>query len=519
MTTRIESRETRTDIAVEATLGELPADVQWKTVDLNTYSDASVELENTARSVMTSGRGLKKGTPTDLTASFGYNIDNTGDNVLAQISAFLFNTPKERATRSILQGSEHITLVANDIVTVTANSITLTSAPTMVTGDLIVLSDGVNDRAVQHVTGVVGNVISVAPAKVGGSALVPQNPMRGDARVIKVGIRSATSSTLTGSVSSVTLKMDNAAITALGVMVGEWLFVGGDTAGFRFVNTQPFYARVSAISADTLTFDATTRPVAVAPEDAAGLDVFVGSYVHDGSKSITFTHSRYLGVDGEGKIMREVFNGSLASEMALNMEAKSLVNNDFTFMCMDGDLLAMDTGTHAADYADTIPAVDGDAISTVTDVYRQRLVIPKLGAVNPAAIHAFVKTLTVNINNNLTLDDAQGKLGAIGASAGDFTATGSMQVYFVSAKIREAIRCNCTAALDIICARKNSGFVLDMPALTLSNGAVNVEKGQSVTIDLDQNAFESTRGYTLSYTSFHYIPDAAMPEGSAGCDC
>ena len=125
----------------------------------------------------------------------------------------------------------------------------------------------------------------------------------------------------------------------------------------------------------------------------------------------------------------------------------------------------------------------------------------------------------MNVNNNLTLDDAQGVLGAIGASAGDFTATGSMQVYLVSSKIREAIRCNCTAALDIICARKNAGYVLDIPALTLSNGSINVEKGQSVTIDLEQSAFESARGYTVSYTSFHYIPNVAMPKGSTGCDC
>ena len=518
MTTRIESRETRTDVAVEATLGTLPAVPDWKTIDLNSYSDAQVDYTATARSVLSAGRGVKKGTQTDMTANFGYNIDNTGDNVLPQISSFFFRIPKERATRSVLQGLMGVTIVENKIVSRTATTITLTTAPALAAGDLIVLADGINDRAVQEVVSLAAAVVTVKPAYTGGAALSAAAALRKDSRVIKVGVRAA-AAVLTGAASLVTLKLTAAAVTSLNVQVGEWVFVGGDTAAYRAANSEPFYARVSAVTADTLTFDATTRPIPVAAENVPSLDVFVGTYVNDGDKTISFTHSRYLGKDADAKHMRETYGGSIASEMALNMDAKSFVTCDFSYMCMDGNIAALDDAEHTAQYTNVTPPTDGEAISTVTDVYRQRLVIPKLGVVNPAAIHAFVKTLTVNVNNNLTLDDAQGKLGAIGASAGDFTATGSMQVYLVSTAIREAIRCNCTAALDIICARKNAGFVLDMPALTLSNGAIAIEKGQSVTIDLDQAAFESSRGYTMSYTNFHYLPKAAMPEGSTGCDC
>lgn len=520
MTTRIESRTTRTDVAVETSLGVLPVAPHWKTVDLNSYSDAKVEITNTARSVMTSGRGVREGTPTDLTAGFGYNIDNTGDNVLPQICAFLFNTPKERATRSVLHGASAITTPSATVTAVTATSITMSNVSYPIqAGDLIILADGANDRAVQRVVDGAVNTITVEPANVGGAALTVVSPLRNDARVIKVGVRTTAVATLTGSAANVKLKLAPTVVTSLALSVGEWIFVGGDSASTKFAQTEPFYARVSAVSNDTLTFDATTRPVPLTAEDVSGLDIYVGTYVSDGEKQLSFTYSRYLGKDASNKNMRESFRGSMASEMALNMEAKSLVTCDFTYMCMDGEMVSLDDAAHNALYSNTVEADDGAGISTVTDVYRQRLVIPKLGVVNPAAIHAFVKTLTMNVQNNLTLDDAQGVLGAIGASAGDFVATGSMQVYLVSSQIREAMRCNCTAALDIICARKNAGFVLDVPALKLSNGSINIEKGQSVTIDLDKSAFESSRGYTMSYTNFHYIPTAAMPEGSTGCDC
>ena len=517
--TRIESRETRTDVAVETAVGVLPATPQWKTVDLNSYSDAKVEFTGTSRSVMTSSRGVKKGVQTDLTADFGYNIDNTGDNVLAQMASFLFSVPKERATRSIIAGAPKVTLATNKITAMTATTVTMTTAQSFIAGDLLIVSDGVNDRSVQRVVSVTALVITVAPAYTGGAPIVPQTPLRGDARVVKVGVRATAAATLTGAASSVTLALGAPAITALALNVGEWVFIGGDNVGTKFVNTEPFYARISAISSTTLTFDATTRPVVVTPEYLSCIFLFFGTFISDGKDTISFTHSRYLGKDDADKHMRETYTGGIASEMSLNMEAKSLVTCDFSYKCLTGDMVALDNAAHTLAYPETVPALDGEAISTVTDIYRQRLVIPQLGVVNPAAIHAFVKTLSLNVTNNLTMDDAQGVLGSIGATAGDFTATGSMQVYLVSTKIREAIRCNCTAALDIICARKNAGFVVDVPALTLGNGSINIEKGQSVTIDLDQAAFESSRGYTMSYTNFHYLPSVAMPAGSTGCAC
>lgn len=518
MPTRIESRETRTDVAPEAVVGTIPngATALWRTLDLNSYSDAQVEIESQARSVMTSSRGQRKGTPTDLTASIGYNMDNTGDNVLPQICGFMFNTPVERTTRSVLHGAAAIALAENKLVSATATTITATSALTFAAGDIIVLVDGTNNRVPLKVASVAAAVVTFEVLNA-GNVFVPPATMPREARIVKVGRVVAEQLTLTGFADKVTLSAATLDWSTLGLQVGEWIHVGGDNQ--FFASTEPFYARISAVAGTLLTFDATTRPVSLAAEDATNVEVFYGTFVKDGGKTVSFTHARYLGKDDANKHMREWFTGSIPSEMSFNLEEKSILNCDFTYTCLSGKVEALDDATHAAQFANVLPEFKGDAISTVTDIYRQRLVIPKLGTVNPAAIHGFIKSGTVNVNNNVSLDSAQGVLGAIGATAGDFTATGSLEVYFTSTALSEAIRCNCTVAMDLICARKNSGFVLDMPALTLGNGAISVEKGQSVKIALDKTAFESERGYTLSYTSFNYLPASAMPEGTTGCDC
>lgn len=519
MPTRIESRITKTDVVPEAVLGTMPsgATAKWRTLDLNSYSDANVSYEQTARSVMTAGRGLKKGAQTDMTANFGYNIDNTGDNVLAQMCAFLYNTPRETTTRSILNGAAAVSQVANAIVSSTATTITATTtlAATLAANDIIILVDGQNNRIPLKVVSVATVTVTFAVLNA-TDVFSPVATMPADARIVKVGRVFTESLTLTGFTDKVTLVAATTAWSTFNLKVGEWIHVGGDNT--FFATAQPFYARISAISGTTLTFDATTRPISTTAANATNVEVFYGTFVTDGSTVTSFTHARYFGKDDDGKHMRELYTGSIPSEMALNLEEKALVTCDFSYMCLGGSTEVMDDATHAAQFATVYPEYKGEAMNTATDIVRQRMVIQQ-GTVNPAAIHGFIKNGTINVNNNLTLDSAQGVLGAIGASAGDFTATGSITAYFVSAKMRDAIRCNCTVSMDLIAARKNSGFVMDMPAFTLGNGAITAEKGSSVTIDLDQAAFESTKGYTLSYTNFHYLPDSAMPTGTSGCDC
>lgn len=512
---RIESRVTYTAAAVESALGEIAATPLYRILDLNSYSDAATTSDTTTREVMSAGRQLLKGAQTGRSTNFGYAIDNTIDNTIAQVCSFLYRRPVEKGTsRSVLAAS----LASGAAITaLTASTITVAGANAyLAVGDLLVVSDGTNDRTLLKATAVTATDITASPVFV-GEQLSVVNAVPKHARVIKVGTALAATTTIQGYVDRVEIKGAGVDFTTLKLMVGEWIFVGDELTNVPTV--EPFYGRISKITADTITLDTTTRPIPTSVTTYAnGVNLYMGTFIYNGDETISLQHARYLGTNTGDKEMVETFIGCVANELAINASERSLLNMDLGYMCLDSDAAEMTKQDFATNIvANSLPAYEQDPINTSTDVVRQRLYVPKVGQMNTAAIHSFVQDATVNISNNVAEDTAMGHIAAVGMTAGDFTVTGSITAYFNDLTAMRAVKCNCTVGMDMIYARKNSGIVIDIPALTLATNGVTIEKGAAIKIPLDQAAFKSHFGFTLGYTVFHYLPDAAMP--LVGCDC
>lgn len=517
MANRINSNVTFTAYAWEQVQGLEPPVGDYRTLDLNTYSDAGASYENTTRAVMTGDRQLLKGAQTSKEASFGYNIDNTILNTLPQVAAFMFNKPKEQPnTRSIVAGSVFNPSYGGTITSFDGSVIVVSAGGAVFkAGDLVVIEDGINNRVPLQVSAATATEINVTKLNA-DDAIAPLGTVA-DRRVTKVGFIAGGAVTLASTAASATLTLAAGSWLDQGIVAGEWIFVGGDDAASRFAATDAFYARVSAVTATVLTLDNTTRALP-SNDTCAALQVFVGTMCVNGKTMATATHSRYLGVDPDGKHMREVMTGCMANEMAINTNEKSFVTQDFTYIAMDALYPLLTDVEEAAILARTLPPVNSEVINTSTDVVRQRMAVYKVASMNTAEIHSFVQELNLSVTNNLTEDTAQGHIGNVGTTAGDFTVTGTATLYFNSTAALNAIRCNCTVGLDMIFARKNSGLVIDMPELSLSGDGVQVEKGSSIKLALDQNAFKNRFGFTMSYTAFHYLPDVAMPSQGT-CDC
>ena len=103
-------------------------------------------------------------------------------------------------------------------------------------------------------------------------------------------------------------------------------------------------------------------------------------------------------------------------------------------------------------------------------------------------------------------------MGAIDFQFGDFEVSGSLTAYFADIGSVKSINDDSDCAFNVIGAYSNYGFVFDMPLLTLSGGALNVEKDAPITVPLEPAGAENPNGYTMLYEAFSYLPNLAMPD-------
>jgi len=520
---KIDSNVVYTLVAPEQSIGVFPVGATWKKLDLSSYSDAGSSYETATRNVMSGDRRGRKGKQSSKTVNFGYNAELTSAGMLQQIASFLYGVPNEKFTsRSEFFGTSLTTLPNLGVTAVSDTSITLSAAPaanSLAAGDIIVLLDGKNDRVPLVVKSIAAAVITVE--KLDATNKIRTGTIPAKSRVVKVGIKAAADDFVLGlSADSTRATLTTTArdFTTMGLKVGEWVFVGGDAPANKFGSTAPFYARIVDVAAKVLTFDTTTSPIVADTGAGKAITLYFGTFITDGSTRTSFTHARYLGKAENGDALVETFTGCVPNEMSINASEAEFVTLDLAYLGLDHKPQQITQEAFNATYANVVqPDEDAEAYHTATDIYRQRLAVDKLG-LSTSAITSFVQDSSLSVTNNISGDTGNGKLGAFDFSVGDFGLSGSLTAYFIGLEAVNAIRCNCTVGMDLIFAAKNTGAVVDVPAFTLGGG-IEVEANASIKIGLEQAAFKSRFGYVVSYTSFAYLPNIAMPEGTGDCEC
>lgn len=298
---------------------------------------------------------------------------------------------------------------------------------------------------------------------------------------------------------------------ALGVEVGEWIYVGGDAAGSHFANNQG-YARIGSISDTELVLDKTTWDVVA--EAAAGitLQVFTGDFLrNEASGDDVVTHyyqfERTLGRDADG-VQAEYIVGAVANELTFNMDTADKLTVDLGFIAADGETRTgaegRKTGTH-------VDAPGEDFYNSSSDVIRVRMSVIETGNSFPETLFGYITEGTLTIENGVTPVKVIGVAGGIDVSTGNFTVTGEVTALFSSVLGQRAVRLSSDVTVDFIFAKQNRGYVFDIPLLGLGNGMPDVTMDEPITLPLDMQAGECPAGYTLGYTAFGYLPTAAMP--------
>lgn len=506
MANKIDSNVTGLRFAEEASLKTLPGSPVWHPLEPNSYSDFGGQIATVARNPINPSRQRKKGVTTDLDASGGFNQDLTFNNTTRLMQGFFFADIREKKTTAPMNTA------ATPITGVTGASKTYAAAAGL-TGFLanqLIMASGFGITANNGLKSVAS--ASTATAVVINEVISDEASPPVAAKLETVGYQFASATvdiTMNGSLVRLNRASGTLDFTTLGLIAGEWVYLGGDAAGTRFADNIGF-ARVSVIDATYLEFD----KVSWAPQAEVGtgktIRIFFGSVLKNESdptmiKRRTYQVERTLGADANGT-MSEYLVGAVPNELTLNIAQADKVTMDMTFVAVDNEQRTGATGVKSGTRPTLVP---GSAFNTSSDFSRIKLALASSTDAAPTPLFAFATEMSLSVNNNVSPNKAIGVLGAFDTSAGTFEVGGSTTAYFADVTAVQAVRNNSDVTVDIVMLKKNLALLWDIPLLSLGDGRLAVEQDQAITLPLENNAAESKFGHTLLFQSFPYLPDVA----------
>jgi hypothetical protein len=493
------------EVSLKLLPGVSEADAIWNGLEPNSYSDFGGSFTNVARKPINASRQIKKGVLTDLDASGGFNSDFTQNNMQRLLQGFFFADAREKANTKSFNGAQiaftGVTGATKTYAAASGLGAFLAGSLFMASGFGVAANNGLDKVASSTAGTIVGTAVKT------DEAAPPA-----DAKIETVGFEfDSDDISLTASASNVRMTSLAVTLTTLGLIPGEWIFIGGDAVGNKFAVNKPGYARVKAVTADYIDFDDTTFAATTEAGTGKSIQIFFGKVIKNELSTLikrrSYQLERQLGNDGDG-IQSEYLLGAIPNELTLNIPEADKLNADLSFVALDYQTR---TGTQGVKAGTRVNPANEDAFNTSSDVYRMKMNIVDPLNINGAPLFAYVTDGKLVINNGVTPNKAIGVLGAFDAAAGDFAITGSITAYFSTVAAVAAVRNNSDVGFNVILANKNAGFVFDIPLMSLGGGRLSVEKDAAIKLPIEMNAAENGNEYTLLSTFFSYLPNIAMP--------
>ena len=505
---KIDSSSVGLYMAKEQSINVLPETPVWQQLEPSEIGDVGGETTQTSRTIIRPDRQNSRGAITDLSASADFTQELSQNNALELFQGFCFAQAHEPFTTKPLNST-------GTTVSCSADTYTLTDATfdtSSVGADSLIYAHGFTvsaNNGLKTVDTVADNVITVTSA--GGVT----TETAGDGVIEVVGKTVSATISVTGKV-----KLGFTDADELGLEIGQWIFVGGDTN--KFTTNGTFYARIGAIEEDGLTLDFTTNASELSAEESTTVDLFWGITIHnekdiDKIKRTTYTIEERLGfADQENTIPQASYvSGCVPSEMTITVENSALSKIQYQFT---GCRFYTKKGTLAS--GTRLDAWDEKGYNNANEVYLACLSTvsndPEKTA--PSELFAFMTSGNITINNNTNENKAVGCLGAFDISVGKFDVTANPNVYFTDADVIKSLKENIDVGMQIIMSRNNEGIAFDIPMMGMGSSIPSVSDGEPLMMDLTANGAKSKYGYTFAMQNFHYLPDVAMASDMTGFD-
>lgn len=507
--TKQDSNATGLRIAAEQSYGVLPGTPDWIEQEPNSYGDLGEAVTTVPRTPITDDRQRRKGVVTDLESSAAFNADLTQESLPDIIEGFLF---------ADMRVKDELAIATVNTGGVTDDFEPASGGDAYVADDLL-FAQGFDDAANNGIFTVTG--APTATEIIVNATLVETTGQSGTIR--RCGFAFSTGDLevdASGTLPQLTTTTKN--LMDLGLIPGEWIWIGGDAAGERFAGTATnnTFMRVRSVTANAIIID--KADATLVTDNGAGQTVhmyFAPRIIKNESDPTLILKKSYqiertLGAPDDAspaQIQAEYIVGCIASELTMNVATADKINLDVSYVGKSKEEIDGPTSLKSGNRPD---AVGGSAFNTSSDFSRLKLAAVSDTDENPSQSFAFVQEVSLALNNNVSLNKAIGEIGACGVTAGAFDISGSMTAYFANVATLDLVRNNTSLTFDMHLVKENKGISVDIPVIVLGEGSLTVDADAPILAPLTFNAstgrsLNAGLDHTMMMQFWDYLPTLA----------
>jgi hypothetical protein len=505
---KINSNVVETSYAEETSIKTLPGTPVWKPLDVNTFSDFGGSITKVARTPFSTDRSNRKGQTTDLDAAGSINHDLVQEGLQDLLQGFFFADLRKKPE---VGGAGEITAVTTGPNTYTAAS----GLDVFKVNDLVFVTNCTNaaNNGLKTVTTVAAGVLTVS------ETLVAEASPPSTVKIVRVGHQFGSGDLvvdMTGSLPQLTTTTKD--LTELGLVAGEFIYIGGDTVITQYDTSGMGFARCRSIATNAIIIDKCQADLATDTGAAKTIQVFFGRVLKNETGTLikrrTYNIERQLGAPDDAspsQIQSEYLVGAVPNELSVNIPTADKAVVDMSFVATDHETR---TGVVGVKSGTRNSLVEETCFNTSSNVPLINLAIVSNTDENPTPLFAFAEELSISVNNGISLDKAVGVLGGFDASYGNFVVGGSITAYFVDTPSVAAIRNNSDVTMDMHLVKENAGVTFDIPLMSLSDGRLDVTQNEAIKIPLTPEAASASSAisgftHTLLMSFYDYLPTAA----------
>jgi hypothetical protein len=189
----------------------------------------------------------------------------------------------------------------------------------------------------------------------------------------------------------------------------------------------------------------------------------------------------------QSQTIYELFKGMVINSISIKITKKAVMMISISYLGANGEETLVAPGTFVA--ANTNPVFDATNAFLVNEAI-----------VSPAP---FISEMTLDLNNNCTVDDACGEIEAIGIVSGQFVASGSLSLYFRNINLLTAYLDNLDGPLEITLGNTtNQKYTIELPKVKFGDFShPTAGNSQSVIATAPFTAiYDSVAGYAAKIT-------------------